>query len=489
MVSETKVISRFQLGFTSLNSEVNVDNLDIQGRVPDWINGSLYRNGPARFEIGKSSYGHWFDGLAMVHRYHFYRGQIAYRNRFLQTGTYKKVISSGKISNEFGTNPSKNPFKRYFGLAKMLLIRRDGGGYNTNVSIARLGESMVALTEPPVPTEFDPTTLRTLGVYKFDDKLEGQISTPHPHYDFDNRQIINYVTTFGRNCSYQVYRQAEGSGSREMIGTIPVKHPSYMHSFATTRRYIILTEYPFTVNPLSIFTSGKPYIENFEWKPQDGTLFFVMEKKSGEIVATFQAEAFFCFHHINAYEHGGDLIVDLCAMPNANAVYGGYLNKIRIAQSEAHDPNRQKLRRYYVPLTHGKNLQTIDYQQMYDEAIDLPTINFDNNAAQEYRYAYGVSNNEAYPEVPANQLVKIDLEMRSAKKWFTEGCYPGEPVFVAHPYAQNEDDGAVLSVVLDGNAGHSFLLILDGITFEEIGRAILPHHVPFEFHGMFVRDQ
>jgi carotenoid cleavage dioxygenase-like enzyme len=489
MVSETEVVSKFQLGFTSLNSEVSVDNLPVTGNIPDWIRGSLYRNGPAKFEIGKTSYSHWFDGLAMVHRYRFYQGNVSYRNRYLQTGTYKKVISTGKVSNEFGTNPSKNPLKRYFNLAKTLLFSRDKGGYNTNVSIARFGKNLVALTEPPVPTEFDPVTLRTTGIYRFEDKLAGQLSTPHPHYDFEHRQIINYLTVFGRTCRYDVYRLPEGSRTRSLVGTIPVKNPSYMHSFATTRRYVILTEYPFTVNPFRIFTSGKSYIENFEWKPQDGALFFVMEKKSGEIVATFQAEAFFCFHHINAYEHAGDLIIDLCAFPNAEAVYGGYLNKIRMSKASlADEPNRQKLRRYHVPLSKGKNLQTIDYEQICDETIDLPTINFDNNAAQPYRFAYGTSANRFYPEIPANQLIKIDVETRTAKKWFSAGCYPGEPVFVPHPYAQSEDDGAVLSVVLDGEAGHSFLLILDGVTFEEVGRANLPHHVPFEFHGMFIKE-
>jgi carotenoid cleavage dioxygenase-like enzyme len=43
----------------------------------------------------------------------------------------------------------------------------------------------------------------------------------------------------------------------------------------------------------------------------------------------------------------------------------------------------------------------------------------------------------------------------------------------------------VLSVVLDADAGSSFLLMLDAATFEEIARAEAPHHVPFGFHGQF----
>ena len=45
----------------------------------------------------------------------------------------------------------------------------------------------------------------------------------------------------------------------------------------------------------------------------------------------------------------------------------------------------------------------------------------------------------------------------------------------------------ILSVVLDANAGRSFLLVLDAGSFEELARAEAPHHIPFGFHGQFFR--
>ncbi|MFB6375192.1 MAG: carotenoid oxygenase family protein, partial [Bradymonadaceae bacterium] len=63
------------------------------------------------------------------------------------------------------------------------------------------------------------------------------------------------------------------------------------------------------------------------------------------------------------------------------------------------------------------------------------------------------------------------------------GCYPGEPVFVPRAEAEAEDDGVLLSVVLDGEAGRSFLVVLDAATLEEVGRATVPHHIPLGFHG------
>jgi beta,beta-carotene 9',10'-dioxygenase len=75
----------------------------------------------------------------------------------------------------------------------------------------------------------------------------------------------------------------------------------------------------------------------------------------------------------------------------------------------------------------------------------------------------------------------------SRSEWRSDGCYPGEPVFVRQPGTEAEDAGVVLSVVLDVNAGRSFLLVLDAGSFEELARAEAPHHIPFSFHGQYFR--
>ena len=45
----------------------------------------------------------------------------------------------------------------------------------------------------------------------------------------------------------------------------------------------------------------------------------------------------------------------------------------------------------------------------------------------------------------------------------------------------------LLSVVLDGERGNSFLLVLDARDLAELARAEVPHHIPFGFHGQFAR--
>jgi beta,beta-carotene 9',10'-dioxygenase len=114
----------------------------------------------------------------------------------------------------------------------------------------------------------------------------------------------------------------------------------------------------------------------------------------------------------------------------------------------------------------------------------LPVFNYDRNAMKLYDHVYGVSagSGSLFPD----QLVKLDLRTAQAKVWRKEHCYPGEPVFVQSPGSTGEDDGLILSVVLNSSTATSFLLILDARDFHEIAVAQVPHHIPFGFHGRFV---
>jgi carotenoid cleavage dioxygenase-like enzyme len=61
-------------------------------------------------------------------------------------------------------------------------------------------------------------------------------------------------------------------------------------------------------------------------------------------------------------------------------------------------------------------------------------------------------------------------------------------VFVGNPEQKAEDDGVLLSVVLNEEKQTSFLLILDAATLKEIGRAEVTHPILFGYHGKYFSD-
>ena len=128
--------------------------------------------------------------------------------------------------------------------------------------------------------------------------------------------------------------------------------------------------------------------------------------------------------------------------------------------------------------------RSVSSERLGEGGLELPRINYGRANARPYRYVWG---NDVGGSGWFEQIVKLDTLEGSTRSFSQPGCYPGEPVFVARPQAEREDDGVLLSVVLDAGAESSFLLVLDAGDLHELARAEVPHHIPFGFHGQFAR--
>jgi beta,beta-carotene 9',10'-dioxygenase len=454
-------------GFESLEEETHLEGLPVRGDLPRWLQGSLLRTGPAKWDVGDRSMNHWFDGLAMLHRFSFADGQVSYANRFLQSRAYRAARESGNITYpEFATDPCRSLFQRVTAMFSPKLTD------NANVNLAQLGERFISMTETPIPVEFDSRTLATAGVAY---KPPGILTTAHPHLDRATKGMLNYAAKLGPRSSYRFFLLRPDRTKPEVLASKPVREPAYMHSFGLTERWLVLAEFPYVVNPLRLAFSGRPYIENYRWKPELGTIFHLFDRSTGRSVGPFEAEPRFGFHHVNSYEEDGDVIVDVSAFADSQIVEDLYLERLRAGRRPA--PN--KLERFRISPGAG----TVTSEALTDESIELPRINYGRCNERPYRYAWGVGLGREASWL--DRIVKADVVERRTSAWEEEGCYPGEPVFVAAPDAEAEDEGVLLSIVLDARRGGSFLLVLDARSLDELARAEVPHHIPFGFHGQF----
>jgi beta,beta-carotene 9',10'-dioxygenase len=105
--------NQFKGGLKTQSHEIVVEELSVEGNIPDWLVGSLIRNTPAQYEIKDRSYRHWFDGLAMLHSFAFENGRVSDRNRFIQSRGYRENNETGEINFlEFATDPNQTLFHR-----------------------------------------------------------------------------------------------------------------------------------------------------------------------------------------------------------------------------------------------------------------------------------------------------------------------------------------------------------------------------------------
>jgi beta,beta-carotene 9',10'-dioxygenase len=452
------------IGFQSLEQETRVGRLPVSGELPPWLTGSLIRTGPARWEVGERTMNHWFDGLAMLHRFSFADGEVSYENRFLATRAWRAARDHGRIAfSEFATDPCRSLFQRVSAMFSPTLTD------NANVNLMKLGERFIAMTETPIPVQFDPGTLAVAGLAY---RAPGQLTTAHPHLDRATGGMLNYAAKLGPRASYRFFLLRPGQSKPEVIATHPAREPAYMHSFGLTNRWLVLAEFPYVVNPLRLASSGRPFIENYRWKPELGTRLHLFDRRTGEHTGPFETDARFAFHHVNAYDDGGDVVVDMCTFPDSQIVEDLYLERLRAGKPVT--PGH--LERFRISPETG----AVSSQQLVEEPLELPRINYGRSNERPYRYVWGVGMRGGW----LDQIVKADVTERRSTVWSEDGCFPGEPVFVAAPGAETEDEGALLSIVL-GSDGKSFLLVLDARSLRQLARAEVSHHIPFGFHGMF----
>ncbi len=475
-------------GFHSL-SEETAASIEVEGSLPAWLTGSLVRNGPGRFALANGeTVDHWFDGLAMCYRFTFDPAgsgtgsgdTVHYRNRFLRTDAYA-AARAGRFDGGFATGETTLRER----LAGLFTEAYD----NTNIIVERVGDQYLALTESPRAVAVDPATFEVEGHVEYDGpEPAGQLACAHLKRDPATGTLVNVETAFGRTSRYHVH--AREGNERRHVGSVETDAPAYMHSFALTPRYAVLTEFPLRVDPLAFFKPGRqgPFIEQFDWQPERGTRVIVLDRASGEVVADPVTDPVFGFHHVNAFERAGgtEVVFDLETIPDATAI--GELSIERLRAGEL-DAISGRLERFTVDLggqtgadRYGSAEATVEREMLYDEGTALPTVS-PARWCQPHRYVYAMSLDQPATEW-ATGVLKYDAEAGEVSEFGRGGDYFGEPIFVPGPGGR-EDAGVVLTVALDLDAERSRLLVLDGERFEERARVTLPHAAPFDFHGRY----
>lgn len=463
--------SYIEPGFRQNSQERRIDNLPVNGELPAWLEGSLIRNGPGMVQADKPM-RHWFDGLAMLHKFTFSGGRVDYRSRFLDCEAYRAVQETGKITySDFATDPCRSLFQK----VQTVFDPDPKITDSAKVNVGRIGSKTYAFGEPLMQVEFDPETLESVGVFHYGKKPGNRMTTAHPHVDAG--EAYNLVVQYGPVNYYKIYAYA---GEVKEVASIPVREPAYLHSFGMSERYFIIAEYPLVVQSIKLLLRRRPFIENFQWKENRKARFFIIDRESGRLKATFKTDPFFSFHHVNAFENGDELTVDLATYKDAGIINQYYINRLALTDEEL---PFGRMERFVFDLQQKK----VKERRLLSEAcIELPHIDYEYCHGQsDYRYVYGCGIDPGRRNEFYNQLVKIDIQTGDHTVWRRAGYYPGEAVFVPHPERKAEDEGLLLSVVLDGQQGRSFLLVLDAQTMEERARAFLPHSILFGYHGAF----
>ncbi len=479
----------YRAGFRTQREEVTDERLPVEGAIPEWLRGDYLANGPGQFEVGGDDLAHWFDPLGMLRRFRFDDDGVVYANRFVRSRDFSYARSEGGVRTPFpGTPPDQPVWER---------VRQTLSGVfpdNPVIGVQRAGDQHLAVTESPWGLAFDPDTLSTTGRVDLTAGLDVDLTLAHVHYDHEADRFLNLGVSYGRETTFTLFERPGdvpvGESDPEPLARLRFEESPYVHSFALTADHVVVTVNAYGLDPATLLTGAltrDTFLDAFG--PVDApTRFVVLDRDTGEHVRTVEAPPAFVYHHANAFERDDEVVVDAVAFEDERAVTGLTLDNLRSATP---DLPTGDLVRWRLPLGDegdGSERATADRETLHEGPVEFPMVNYRAVGGDEYRYVYLAETERGSGSLPTD-VAKVDVESGQVRRWRDSGTHPGEPVFVPAPDADAEDDGVLLSVLLEPGADRSTLVVLDAATLEERARAPLPHRLPYGFHGQFYGPQ
>ena len=133
------------------------------------------------------------------------------------------------------------------------------------------------------------------------------------------------------------------------------------------------------------------------------------------------------------------------------------------------------------------SVETLAPPERHGHIIDFAVMN-PRKKGRPYKYMYGRCIVGSRPQMFCDAVCRIDVTDGSVVTWSEDALVPaGGPTFVPRPGAAEDDEtDGVLLVDCQGADGCAAFVILDGASFAEVARVVVPHRHNMSFSNTWV---
>ena len=467
--------------FTGFNEprriEAEVFDLDVEGVLPQELDGAFYRCGPDPRFAPRSGDDININGDGMVSVFRFAGGHVDFQCRYVRTEKYLLETAArkalfGMYRNPYTDDPS--------------VAGKDRTTANTNI-VQHAGR-LFALKEDGLPHEMDPLTLETRGRYDYDGKLRSQTFTAHPKIDPETGEMVSFgyeargLAT--RDMALQVI-DSSGALRREEFFTAP--YASFQHDFAVSARHIVFALMPTVADDARMRAGGTHWA--FEGD-RNAAIGIVRRDASISEIRWFSAPPQGIGHILNAFSEGDKVYVDVFVsernqfpfVPNAD---GSAFDRVRSVP---------RLTRWTFDLSDPS--PRFHAETLFPDFMEMPRTD-DRYQMHPYRFGYTVLLDRTKPPVIAgtiglgwNTLARLDLATRTMDRYYVgDNRTCQEPQFIPRSPGGPEGDGYLLSMITsyDGEIRNE-LIVMDAQRIHEgpIATVKLPFRLRGAIHGNWV---
>jgi carotenoid cleavage dioxygenase-like enzyme len=504
--------------------------LSIEGSIPSYINGELIRVGPSIANTDLKNYTNFLDSFGRITKWSL--------NGNNDVGYMSSLIKSSLYNSSFPYNQPSDIPRHVF--QEQTIPKTHIGTFdfnlmdNTDVNVYKFPKEteILAMTDFHNMNKIDLKSLRTIGNVEFQDNNndipKGTLfSGSHPGQHIDETtgeiMIVNWLGSMAAG-GFKLYIYKMGSDrKRHIIGSYKIKHQPYsIHSIGVSDGLatIIIGPVPLSSYKTAINLCLTCDASDKIGKESTQILMFNLEgnklSKKNPPVANIiipPEDSFFVFHYLNhvvSVNEYTTVSLDICAYNSMDGVFGEYvLGNIETLH------NKEKRNKMPYNCNHIKRIEiNVDTQEVI-ASNDLPMIDVEGNtyyielasinpkkwgtnACYAYGVTYHIGGSTLYEDMgivkmdlcTAHKISKSELQSNTPtiNYFHKNNTYVGEPIFIARPGNNREDDGVLLVVSKDGISDKTRLLVIDAIDMTQIASIEAPFYTPFEFHGIFISN-
>lgn len=277
--------------------EHGFEPLEVEGALPAELQGTLYRNGAGLFGSHGRRYHHLFEGQGAISAVRFANGQARGAIRVVESAGLREQRDAGRAL--YG---SAAPRARR--IANALRGRNNNAA---NVSVLAWRGRIFGVVDLSRPIEVSPATLETIG----ESDLEGALArtfSAHLHRVAARDASYGIGIRYGRMTELDLY-ELPARGSARRLGSVPIG-PTVVHDFAATEKHLV-----FFLGPARIAIArallGEARPERLvRWDAQGASEVLIVPIDDVAAALRFPTEPFFVWHFANAFERGGEIVVD-----------------------------------------------------------------------------------------------------------------------------------------------------------------------------------
>ncbi len=435
----------------------------VRGRWPGALRGTLYRNGPARFERAGFRYEHWFDGDGMVQAWRLGADGVSHRGRMVATPKFVREQRAGRfLVPTAGTEiPDQKP------------IRNNDDANTANTSVMMLDGRVFALSEAGSAFEIDRDTLATLGPVRWRDDLATLPFSAHPLVDRDG-SVWNFGGVGMMSGGSELLLWHVGAdGALRDARMVSCPALGYLHSFAMTATHLV-----FVLAPFALADSGA-FFQRLRFQAQQPCHVAVVPKHDLAAARWFEVDFAMAYHFADAAQRGDRIEVTAVLHDDLDAARSPMAHAMRGHAGDGEGSGR--LARLHLDLRRGRaRWERLDAQGLEFPVFD-PRTPRDRTATLYAPVTVG--------DAPIfNAVMSLDPRGRRRVHRYADGVLAEEHLFVPRPGSSTPDDGWLVGTLLDSARDRHGVAVFDAGHVDDgpIAEAWLPYSMPLGFHGAFV---